>query len=329
MPSVPYSRFIIGSLPWYSFLIVSGAVLAITIAMREEKRIGLKKDTVLDLALILLPSGILGARLYYVAFSWSSFRDNPVSVLYIWEGGLAIYGGVLAGLLAAFLFCRFRKISFGTVCDLLAPGLALAQAVGRWGNYFNMEAYGSAVTDPSLCFFPLCVFIPADGGWHLATFFYESVWDLCIFIFLLFARRRSVRKAGDLFLFYLFLYAAGRFTMENFRMDSLYAVSSVRVSQLLSELVCVCLTLYFLFFRRDTASRHSVRGVSARILCVCALALLTGLILFATRLVRPDPLPLAAQFASLAGTALFSVVAFLMLYGRTGPEEVLYANHRA
>ena len=131
----PASRYIFGSLPWYSVLIVAGALIAIALASREEKHVGIRKDTVIDLALWLIPLGIIGARIYYVAFSWSDFRDNPVSVLKIWEGGIAIYGAVIAGLIVVLAFSRIRKVPSLLLCDLIAPGLVLAQGIGRWGNY--------------------------------------------------------------------------------------------------------------------------------------------------------------------------------------------------
>ena len=135
MPAAP-SRMLFGVIPWYSFLIVLGVVIAIVLAVREENRAGLRKDTILDFTLIVLPCGIIGARVYYVVFSWDQFRNNLVSIFRIWEGGIAIYGAVIGGLLAAWLFARRRKISFFTLCDVIAPGLILAQAIGRWGNYF-------------------------------------------------------------------------------------------------------------------------------------------------------------------------------------------------
>ena len=180
------SRMLFGVIPWYSFLIVLGVVIAIVLAVREENRAGLGKDTVIDFTLVVLPCGIIGARIYYVVFSWDQFRNNLASVFRIWEGGIAIYGAVIGGLLAAWLFARRRRISFFTLCDVIAPGLILAQAIGRWGNYFNQECYGAAVTDPSLQFFPFAVFIRSDTSnpWHMATFFYESVWNLLVFVFL-------------------------------------------------------------------------------------------------------------------------------------------------
>ena len=245
MSSIPYSRYLIYPVTWYSFLIVLGASLALFLSCREEKRARLARDTVLDLALWLIPGGIIGARIYYVLFSFEQFQDDLLSVFRIWEGGLAIYGGIIAGLLIMFLFCRHRNVSFLLMCDIIVPGLAVAQAIGRWGNWFNMEAYGLPVTGSFPCFFPLAVQIPADGyKWHLATFFYESAWDFIVFVFLLLSRHTLLnRKKGDVFFFYLFLYASGRLIIEEMRMDSLLA-SSIRISQLLSALLCA-----FILFR--------------------------------------------------------------------------------
>ena len=245
MSSIPYSRYLIRPVSWYSFLIMSGAVIAVILACREERRSGLPKDTVIDLTLRILPCGIVGARIYYIVFSWDQFRNDLSSVFRIWEGGLAIYGGIIAGLVVLILFSRKRHLSPLLLCDLIVPGLALAQSIGRWGNWFNIEAYGLKVSCQDFCFFPFAVQVPADGySWHLATFFYESVWDMLIFFFLLIARRRLFRHNGDAFFFYVFLYASGRLVIEELRMDSLYAASSVRISQLLSIVLCL-----FILFR--------------------------------------------------------------------------------
>lgn len=253
MSSVPYSRYLIGSVPWYSVLIVAGAVAAICLACMEERRTDLPKDTVIDLALWLLPFGIVGARIYYVVFSWNQFRTDILSVFRIWEGGIAIYGGIIAGLIVLVIFSRIRKLPALQLCDLIAPGLVLAQSVGRWGNWFNIEAYGFTVSRPELCFFPLAVQVPGDHyAWHLAAFFYESMWNLAVFIFLLIGRRKLFRHRGDVFFFYLFLYSAGRLVIEETRMDSLYAASGVRVSQLLGVLLCTgILVRYVILLRRD------------------------------------------------------------------------------
>ena len=247
MSSIPASRYLIYPVPWYSVLIVTGIILAIVLALRSEKRYGLPKDTVVDLALFVLPCGIIGARIYYVLFSWNEFRNDLWSVLRIWEGGIAIYGAIIGGLAALFVFCRRRKLSALLLCDLIAPGLALAQSIGRWGNWFNIEAFGLKVNNPSLCFFPLSVQVPADGfSWHLAAFFYESAWDFAIFLFLIITRSHKLKEKGDIILFYAFLYAAGRLLIEETRLDSLYFASSVRVSQLLSVLICAAVLFRYI-----------------------------------------------------------------------------------
>lgn len=234
-PAIPYSRYIVGSLPWYSVLIVTGIIAAIILCLREEKRLSLKKDTVIDLALWTVPAGIIGARLYYVVFAWDTFADNPVSALYIWEGGLAIYGGVIGGLIAVLLFSWRRRMNPFILTDMIVPGLALAQSIGRWGNYFNMEAYGEAITDARWQFFPVGVQIPAGDGyvWHMATFFYESAWNAAVFCVLWFIVRKRARYPGMVTLWYMLLYGTGRFFIEQLRTDSLMS-GSIRVSQLLS-----------------------------------------------------------------------------------------------
>lgn len=248
MLATPSDRYIFGSVPWYSALIASGILFALWWASREEKRLALPADTMIDLALRLVPFGIIGARLYYVIFAWDMFKDDYLRILYIWEGGLAIYGGLIAGFLTALVFCRKRHIPFFRVLDAIVPGLAMAQAIGRWGNYFNMEAYGLTVTNPSLQFFPLAVYIPAGlgGTWHMATFFYESVWNLMIFVTLACLRRHTHRN-GDLTCWYLLLYGAGRLVIEELRLDSLMTMDSLRVSQLLSSVLCMTvLTLWII-----------------------------------------------------------------------------------
>ena len=237
--AIPYSRTVFGQLPWYSVLVVAGIVLAIWLTSCEEKRKGLPKDTIVDLALWVIPLGIVGARLYYVAMSWKFFAADPLSALYIWKGGLAIYGGVIGGAAGAWLYARRNKCSFAVLADAIAPGLLLAQALGRWGNYFNMEAYGPAITEPSLQFFPFGVLILQGSGyvWHMATFFYESIWNLAGFC-VLWKIRKQTAKNGSLFCWYLLIYGSGRFIIEQLRTDSLY-IGPFRASQWLSLGLCM------------------------------------------------------------------------------------------
>ncbi len=266
--SIPYSRTIIGSIPWYSALIVLGVMCAVFLAEKEEKRLGLPRDTTLDLAMVVVPMGIVGARLYYVLMSWETFAHDPISILYIWEGGIAIYGAVLGGLLGAWLFARRRKLSFLTLADILVPGLLLAQAIGRWGNYFNMEAYGPVITDDRYRFFPLGVQIPAPGGWewHMATFFYESVWNLCGFAALWLLRKKQ-RRPGNMLCWYMLIYGSGRFVIEQLRQDSLY-IGALRASQYLSLLLCAASACALLW----RACRQERAGTLRRTFPACGLA---------------------------------------------------------
>ena len=218
---------------WYGILIALGVLGAVLLACAREERLGLKKDTSLNLALLFVPVGILCARLYYVFFSWEYFAAHPAEILNLRSGGLAVYGGVIGGALAALAYARVKKVPIGSIADLVAPGLAFGQAIGRWGNFFNQEAYGAAVANPALQFFPVSVYI--DGsGWHYAAFFYESVWCALVCILLLLAERKEwFKKRGDMFLTYLFLYGLERSMVEGLRTDSLY-LGPIRVSQLLS-----------------------------------------------------------------------------------------------
>ena len=211
-------------------LIASAIGLGVLLCARQEKGLGLPKDISVDFALWVVPAAIVGARLYYVAFQWEMFRDNPIRILHVWEGGLAIYGGVIGGALAALLFSRVKKAPFLTLADMVSPALILGQAIGRWGNFVNREAYGEAVTNPALQFFPIAVNIA--GEWHMATFFYESAWNFIGF-WLLWLNRKRMTARGNVFLGYLCWYGLGRAFIEGLRTDSLMW-GGVRVSQALS-----------------------------------------------------------------------------------------------
>ena len=254
--AVPYSRFFIGSIPWYSVLIAAGIFFTVLVGQPEEKRLGLPRDTMVDVTLVAVPCGILGARLYYVAMEWPAFAGNPLSVLYIWQGGIAIYGAVLGGALGVYLFCRKKALSFGNVMDMIAPGLLLAQAVGRWGNYFNSEAFGPAILNPRFQWFPLGVQILENGvyTWHMAAFFYESLWNAIGVLGLLVFRKKE-KKPGNLFLWYLVWYGSGRFIIEQLRMDSLW-LFGFRVSQGVGLLTCLCAGMALLWRGTEKPGRR-------------------------------------------------------------------------
>ncbi len=249
---------------WYGVIIACGMALAVWLASAREQRLGLPKETALDLALLGIPAAIVCARIYYVIFSWSAYADDPVKALYIWEGGMAIYGGIIGGVLAGWLYGRRKKLTFLRLADLAAPSIALGQGIGRWGNFVNQEAYGSTVAHAWQQRFPIGVYIQADGMWHYATFFYESAWCLIIVAMLLIAeRKRRLHREGDIFLAYVFLYALERALVEGLRTDSLY-LGPLRVSQLLSLAALIVCAVILL--------KRTKKAVSAAALA-CAVAM--------------------------------------------------------
>jgi len=182
---------------FYGIMIMLGVLAALLLAARREKALGLPKDTALNVTLIGVPVGVVCARLYYVAFSWDYYSQYPLEIFNLREGGIAIYGAIIGGVLAGAVYARAKKLSFAALADLAAPSIALGQAIGRWGNFLNQEAYGRAIESAALHFFPLGVNIEGSG-WHYATFFYESAWcALIVLVLLTMERRRLFRKCGD------------------------------------------------------------------------------------------------------------------------------------
>ena len=223
---------------WYGLLIGLGVLAAVLAASRREKQLGLRSETALTLALVVVPFGIIGARLYYVLFHLD-YYETLGDVLRLRDGGLAIYGGLILGLLAGAMAARIRHQSLVRLCDLIFPCVALAQAIGRWGNFLNQEAYGVLITRPALQFFPLAVHI--RGFWYAATFFYESLWCLLIYLIICcFPSKKWFLRKGEGLLGYLTMYAFERCAVEGLRSDSLY-LGAARVSQLLSAVIlCLC-----------------------------------------------------------------------------------------
>ena len=285
---------------WYGVLMALGILIAVWLTLKEGKRKRLTEDDILDMCLVIIPSGVVGARLYYVIFEWASYASNPIRALYIWEGGLAIYGAVIGGLLGMFIYSRVRKIRFLKLADCIAPGLVLAQAIGRWGNFFNQEAYGLPVTPemlaahPILGYFPISVAIEgthyfdkavctacataANGAHlHLATFFYESAWCLIVFVVLWLTRKR-VKHDGDTFFLYVLLYSLERTFVEGLRGDSLWIIKpsaagmtdGVRVSQALSFLLFVGVLAFFII--RAVREKKEGRLMWPKPIAVCECA---------------------------------------------------------
>lgn len=240
---------------YYGIIIMLGMLLGVILAMKREKLYDCPKDTVIDLALICIPAAVICARIYYVIFEFEMFRGDLLSVFDIRSGGLAIYGGLIGAIGAGFIYCRAKKLSFPAMADLAAPSIALGQAVGRWGNFFNQEAYGIEITCEKLQFFPVGVYIDADRAWHYATFFYESLWCALIVVFILSMQKRGFfRRKGDAILWYMLLYGFERALVEGLRTDSLY-LGPLRVSQALSIiLVFAAAMVFFMRNRKNIAA---------------------------------------------------------------------------
>jgi len=221
------------NIAWYGVIIGVGMVLGILLASYRAEKKGYNADLIFDLAMIAIPLAIVCARAYYVIFKWKEYIQDPIRIFATREGGLAIYGGVIGGLLATVLFCKWHKIPLFILIDLVVPSLVLGQAIGRWGNFVNQEAYGAVITNAKLQFFPYGVYIDSVSEWHQATFFYESMWNIVLFSVLLFIARKS-KKDGTLLAVYFIGYGLGRFLIEGLRTDSLYLAGNIRVSQMLS-----------------------------------------------------------------------------------------------
>ncbi len=221
---------------WYGIIIAVGFLLAVLYMMRRAPVFGLTQDDVLDEVLWAVPIGVICARLYYCIFYWELYADNPISVLYIWEGGLAIYGGVIGGALTIIILSKIKKIKTGTLLDVAAMAVIIGQIFGRWGNFMNREAHG-AVTD---CFFKMGLENAAgEVIYYHPTFLYESVWNLVGFIGMHFLTKKR-KFDGQIMLTYLAWYGLGRVWIEGLRTDSLYLFGTgIRVSQLVAALSVV------------------------------------------------------------------------------------------
>jgi len=246
---------------YYGLIIAVGLILAVMYACRRSKEFGLKEDDILDGVLWVTPFAIVCARIYYVVFSWADYADNPISVLYIWEGGIAIYGGVIGAIIGMYVMCRIKKVKFTTVLDLILMVFLIGQAIGRWGNFMNREAFGAA-TDS---FFRMGLFNEKTQMWEYyhPTFLYESLWNAMGFVLLAVLSKKR-QYDGQIALGYAAWYGLGRSIIEGLRVDSLWW-GPFRVSQVLAAITCLTATAILLWqaFKPHDPAKLYVNQVAA------------------------------------------------------------------
>ena len=233
----PDRGFSIGPLTvnFYGLIIGIGLLLAVWYGSKRSKQFGFKEDDILDGVLWVTPFAILCARLYYCIFSWDSYASNPISILYIWNGGLAIYGGVLGAIVGVTVFCKIKKIKLPALLDLVSLGFLIGQSIGRWGNFFNREAFGEA-TD-IFCRMGLLNKFTGVVEYYHPTFLYESLWNATGFVLLHFLSKKR-KYDGQIALGYAAWYGLGRAFIEGLRTDSLMW-GPIRVSQALAAVSCL------------------------------------------------------------------------------------------
>ncbi len=249
-------------LHWYGLMLALGALAGYFVVSRLARRYQIKNETVLDLFLLLLIAGFVGARLYHVTNEWAFYAARPAEIFKVWNGGLAIHGGLLAGLIALWLFARRKKLSFWWLADLLAPGVIIGQAIGRWGNYFNQELFGRPTTLP--WGIPIDLMNrPADYRqftFFHPTFLYESLGALLIFFVLWWLHHRRLRKqrlgpwqtSGAIALTYFILYSVLRLNTESLRLDRTPIIDGWRLPMITSAIVIIAaLAAWFVLYRRS------------------------------------------------------------------------------
>ena len=247
----------------YGIIITLGLILAFLYGTRRGKQFGIKNDDIIDGVLCIVPFAVLCTRLYYCAFQWDSYKDNLIRILYIWEGGLAIYGGVIGAAIGIVVFCKVKKLRIGAVLDLTSLGFLIGQSLGRWGNFFNREAFG-AETDSFLRMGLLNAKTGVTTFYH-PTFLYESLWNAVGFVLLHYMSKHR-KYDGQIALMYVAWYGLGRTFIEGLRLDSLYW-GKFRVSQMLAAISCfiaVACLMYFHFIKQPDPSKMQVRIYEAQ-----------------------------------------------------------------
>lgn len=277
--NVSPTAFKIGSveIKWYALCIMLGFALAIVYVLVQGKKQGFKSDTFIDLAIIAMVFGLIGARLYYVLFRLDQYIKDPISILYIWKGGLAIYGGVILAVLASFVYCRVKKHPFLKLADIAAPALLIGQGIGRWGNFFNQEAFGvntglpwgmtgnivaenirSEAADIKDRF---GILLDSSKPVH-PTFLYESLWCLLGVLVLWLFYKKFKKFDGEVALAYCAWYGFERMFVEGLRTDSLILFANIRISQVVAAVTFVTAVVLIIVFRIKSKRGKRVKPLS-------------------------------------------------------------------
>ncbi|MBQ9318601.1 MAG: prolipoprotein diacylglyceryl transferase [Bacilli bacterium] len=239
---------------WYALFILSGFLIGMLLIKKEAKRLSIEIAKIMDLCFYLIIVSIIGARIYYVIFEFDSYKNNLLDIFAIWQGGLAIHGGIIAGIIFTYFYCKKKNLCLLQITDLIAPSLILGQAIGRWGNFFNGEAFGPKTTYmflknlhlPKFIIDGMYLYSPVDNiyAYRHPTFLYESLWCLIGFILLILLRRNKKIKIGQITGIYFIIYGIERFFVESLRQDSLM-MFNLKVAQLIS--IVMIMTGIFLF----------------------------------------------------------------------------------
>lgn len=279
LPNVGKTISVFGfDIAYYGITIAIAMIVGISIALHEAKRTGQNQDTYLDLLMLTMLTSVVGARIYYVIFSWSNYKDNLGEILNIRNGGLAIYGGIIAGVITVFVYSKITKMKFLQIADTVCMGLATGQIIGRWGNFFNREAFGEYTNNLLAMQLPVSAVrkneitsamwnhVVTIGGVEYIqvhpTFLYEGLWNFMVLLFLFWFRKRK-KFEGELFFCYLAGYGVGRFWIESLRTDQLLLPGiHVPVSQMLSAvLVIVSLSVIICKRRKNRECRYDKRNL--------------------------------------------------------------------
>lgn len=253
------------SVKWYGIIMAVAIILAVSMAIFEGRKRQIESDDFMDLLLWAVPLGYVGARIYYVIFEWHYYSQHLDEIIAIWNGGIAIYGGLLAGLAVLLVFCYKRMLPPFLMLDIITPGVMAAQILGRWGNFINQEAHGGPTTLAFLQSLHLPDFIinqmKIGGVYYQPTFLYESFFNLIgLLIILLLRHRKHLFKQGEIFMLYLAWYSVVRFFVEGMRTDSLYLWGSIRVSQMLSVILLIVVIVLFIYRRRVVKPKWYLEG---------------------------------------------------------------------